>query len=374
MGITKWMNMPYILILVALINANHILANRLYSEGGSYFTQNNVQQPHQSVPQQSTTDAQSQEYFDTEYQDPNLYRTESSPAIEQERQRQRLASIVEQLRANSGQTPPMDIPNDDEPVLNPEEPHQRNRNAEELAELERLGTALRQMSEEDGNDFSLGDPEQPDVIAENGNGKKMEAVKKGQSEFVEFVEPGNNNRLKNIEWMEKRVPNDETYGRQHNGQGPFRLFATSGNLLFVAYLTICCVGVVAGTIGGVYYYNHVRTARVDDPFNEFTRYSPSGPGKDKFKKNCQQAFGQATGDDTLAYKAQLHHYQQQKQKILGTTGPVVSDTMSDNEEDTDELEHNFSVFECPGLAPTGDVEIQNPNFVGGDEKKLEKPE
>jgi hypothetical protein len=43
------------------------------SEGGSYFTQNNVQQPpHQSVPQQSTTDAQSQEYFDTEYQDPNL--------------------------------------------------------------------------------------------------------------------------------------------------------------------------------------------------------------------------------------------------------------------------------------------------------------
>ena len=50
----------------------------------------------------------------------------------------------------------------------------------------------------------------------------------------------------------------------------------------------------------------------------------------------------------LAYKAQLQHYQQQKQKILGTTGPVVSDTVSDNEDDTDELEHNFSVFECPG--------------------------
>lgn len=40
-------------------------------------------------------------------------------------------------------------------VLNPEEPHQRNRNAEELAELERLGTALRQMSEEDGNDVNI---------------------------------------------------------------------------------------------------------------------------------------------------------------------------------------------------------------------------
>jgi hypothetical protein len=43
----------------------------------------------------------------------------------------------------------------------------------------------------------------------------------------------------------------------------------------------------------------VRATRVEDPFNEFTRYSPTGPGKDKLKKNCQQAFGQATGDDTL---------------------------------------------------------------------------
>jgi hypothetical protein len=47
---------------------------------------------------------------------------------------------------------------------------------------------------------------------------------------------------------------------------------------------------------------------VDDPFNEFTRYSPSGPGKDKFKKNCQQAFGQATGDDTLGPFVYLNKY------------------------------------------------------------------
>jgi hypothetical protein len=82
------------------------------------------------------------------------YRTESSPAIEQERQRQRLASIVEQLRANSVQPPNQEetTPNhddnaDDVPMLNPNEPHIRNRNAEEMAELERLGTALRQISQ-----------------------------------------------------------------------------------------------------------------------------------------------------------------------------------------------------------------------------------
>lgn len=72
----------------------------------------------------------------------------------------------------------------------------------------------------------------------------------------------------------------------------------------------------------------------------------------------------------MAYKAQLHHYQQNKQKIIGadeglSNGVAINnnndlDDISDNEAD---LEHNFSVYECPGLAPTGDIEVQNPNFV-----------
>jgi hypothetical protein len=55
--------------------------------------------------------------------------------------------------------------------------------------------------------FELGDPERADVTAnvDSANQQKMEAVKKGQSEFVEFVEPsGHNNRIKNVEWLEKR--------------------------------------------------------------------------------------------------------------------------------------------------------------------------
>lgn len=32
-------------------------------------------------------------------------------------------------------------------------------------------------------------------------------------------------------------------------------------------------------------------------------------------------------------------------------------------EDADEEENNFSVYECPGLAPTGDIEVHNPNFA-----------
>lgn len=116
----------------------------------------------------------------------------------------------------------------------------------------------------------------------------------------------------------------------------------------------------------------MRTAR-EDPFDDFTRYSPAGPGRDKLKRGCggnqNGTFVGELGDDTLAYKAQLHHYQQNKQKIIGSDDGRIGngtihnddgDEISDNEAD---LEHNFSVYECPGLAPTGDIEVQNPNFI-----------
>uniref|UniRef100_A0A915MME6 Transmembrane protein n=1 Tax=Meloidogyne javanica TaxID=6303 RepID=A0A915MME6_MELJA len=355
--------------------------NRLYSEGGSYSTK-------QENDKSSTAGIAEELEMEQEYEQPNLY-TES---FQEERQRQRLANIVDQLRQQNiynqqFNAAPLFEENEDKPFLNPEEPRLRNRNAEELEELRRLASG----------EFILGQKEHK-LIWLNKLGRALDyfeknilavkklneflkpkkpskmstPVKKGQNEFVEFAEPINNQnlnskRIKDIEWMEKRLPSDSSYfdNQRRGGGGPFHFFNASGNILFIAYLTICCVGVVAGVVGGVYYYNHVRSSNVDDPFNEFTRYSPSGPGKDKFnKRGGGGAFGQTVGDDTLAYKAQLQQYQQQKQKILGAGQTISNDQMSDNEEENDELEHNFSVFECPGLAPTGDVEIQNPNFVG----------
>ncbi|CAK5081683.1 unnamed protein product [Meloidogyne enterolobii] len=511
--------------------------NRLYSEGGSYSTK-------QENDKSSTAGIAEELEMEQEYEQPNLY-TES---FQEERQRQRLANIVDQLRQQNVynqqyNAAPLFEENEDKPFLNPEEPRLRNRNAEELEELRRLGMELKQISEEKIGEEMGGDSEgtsteeeeeeltsqeyylnqekeyikyllnkgelikdllskisekdkrfeilwetfveegsnlkdlilsknfekeikkqknnsfeeikvykklieigeksleiigKKEKLKENKNyfllnrlnesekiltkllkdkasgefilgqkehkliwlnklgraldyfeknilafkklnetkkpSKMATPVKKGQNEFVEFAEPISNQnlnskRIKDIEWMEKRLPSDSSYfdNQRRGGGGPFHFFNASGNILFIAYLTICCVGVVAGVVGGVYYYNHVRSSNVDDPFNEFTRYSPSGPGKDKFSKRGgggAQAFGQTVGDDTLAYKAQLQQYQQQKQKILGAGQTISNDQMSDNEEENDELEHNFSVFECPGLAPTGDVEIQNPNFVG----------
>lgn len=66
----------------------------------------------------------------------------------------------------------------------------------------------------------------------------------------------------------------------------------------------------------------------------------------------------------MAYKAQLHHYQQTKQKIIGAEEGIsgIPNGGVDEKSDDELEEHNYSVYECPGLAPTGDIEVSNPNF------------
>ncbi|CAD5227452.1 unnamed protein product [Bursaphelenchus okinawaensis] len=186
----------------------------------------------------------------------------------------------------------------------------------------------------------------------------LTAQKKGQYEFVEFVEP-HAKILKNQQVLDKRAPAMEL---QRPG-GLFGIFGNSSNVVFIAVVTMCCVASVVGVVGGAYYFNTVRKQR-EEAFDDFTRYSPAGPGRDMLRKGKGFAGSPVaeSGDESLAYKAQLHHYQQTKQKIIGDEG--LNDDHSDKSDDENEdlEEHNFSVYECPGLAPTGDIEVQNPNF------------
>ncbi|XP_048860064.1 neural proliferation differentiation and control protein 1-like isoform X2 [Brienomyrus brachyistius] len=71
-----------------------------------------------------------------------------------------------------------------------------------------------------------------------------------------------------------------------------------------------------------------------------------------------------TGDKKLAHSAQMYHYQQQKQQMLslerhrGEHKVPDSGTTSDEENE----DGDFTVYECPGLAPTGEMEVRNPLF------------
>ncbi|XP_009469786.1 PREDICTED: neural proliferation differentiation and control protein 1 [Nipponia nippon] len=69
------------------------------------------------------------------------------------------------------------------------------------------------------------------------------------------------------------------------------------------------------------------------------------------------------GDKTLAQSVQMYHYQHQKQQMLSMEKhkeePKLPDSASSDEENED---GDFTVYECPGLAPTGEMEVRNPLF------------
>ncbi|XP_077592972.1 neural proliferation differentiation and control protein 1a [Stigmatopora nigra] len=69
------------------------------------------------------------------------------------------------------------------------------------------------------------------------------------------------------------------------------------------------------------------------------------------------------GDKTLAQSAQMYHYQHQKQQMLSIGNHKPEQKVIDAEITSDEEEAgDFTVYECPGLAPTGEMEVKNPLF------------
>ncbi|XP_024150334.1 neural proliferation differentiation and control protein 1 [Oryzias melastigma] len=77
-----------------------------------------------------------------------------------------------------------------------------------------------------------------------------------------------------------------------------------------------------------------------------------------------QNFCSFPGDKKLAHNAQMYHYQHQKQQMLSLEKhrdePKVPDSGASTDEENED--GDFTVYECPGLAPTGEMEVKNPLF------------
>jgi hypothetical protein len=60
----------------------------------------------------------------------------------------------------------------------------------------------------------------------------------------------------------------------------------------------------------------------------------------------------------------MYHYQHQKQQMIAlekaTTERMGSASDLDSEDENDE--GDYTVYECPGLASTGEMEVKNPLF------------
>lgn len=76
-----------------------------------------------------------------------------------------------------------------------------------------------------------------------------------------------------------------------------------------------------------------------------------------------QNFNNLPGDRRLVQSAQMFHYQHQRAQMLSLErhrdSPRVPDSGASSDDDN---EDDFTVYECPGLAPTGEMEVKNPLF------------
>ncbi|XP_022165666.1 uncharacterized protein LOC111030463 isoform X1 [Myzus persicae] len=91
---------------------------------------------------------------------------------------------------------------------------------------------------------------------------------------------------------------------------------------------------------------------------EYPAYGITGPNKEM----------SPTGDRRFAQSAQMYHYQHQKQQIIAmeTNSSVKENrcgSVSDPDSDDDNEEGDYTVYECPGLAPAGEMEVKNPLFL-----------
>nr|XP_034177965.1 uncharacterized protein LOC117603185 isoform X1 [Osmia lignaria] len=89
---------------------------------------------------------------------------------------------------------------------------------------------------------------------------------------------------------------------------------------------------------------------------EYPAYGVTGPNKEI----------SPSGDQRLAQSAQMYHFQHQKQQIIAMENRVSATrdpgSISEAESEEENEEGDYTVYECPGLASTGEMEVKNPLF------------
>lgn len=131
---------------------------------------------------------------------------------------------------------------------------------------------------------------------------------------------------------------------------------TKRDFVFLTVVSACSVAGLVGLImAGVCWYKlHKRVKAATDV--DYPAYGVTGPTKERLP---------SPGDRKLAQSAQMYHYQHQKQQMIAmekANSEMKQDASEDESEEENE-EGDYTVYECPGLAPTGEMEVRNPLFT-----------
>ncbi|XP_037956799.1 protein cab-1-like isoform X2 [Teleopsis dalmanni] len=183
------------------------------------------------------------------------------------------------------------------------------------------------------------------AIPQNFTHTKNVLLSKIQKDGKSISSLNTNNEIANQE-------QDQMVLRQHLG-----VDADMGSMYLVALIAGVSAALTVGIVALGITWMHNKTKAAADV--EYPAYGVTGPNKD---------ISPSSGDRKLAQSAQMYHYQHQKQQIIamenrqadaGNCG--LSDVESDDDNDE---EGDYTVYECPGLAPTGgEMEVKNPLFL-----------
>ncbi|XP_030292409.1 neural proliferation differentiation and control protein 1a [Sparus aurata] len=139
--------------------------------------------------------------------------------------------------------------------------------------------------------------------------------------------------------------------------GPIAVPTPRNDNLIVILISLCVVvGTVSVILATVCYVKLQKESRLAQKV-DYPAFGGAGVP-------AASASGPSMGDKTLAQSAQMYHYQHQKQQMLSIGNHKPEQKAHDNEVTSDEEEvgGDFTVYECPGLAPTGEMEVKNPLF------------
>lgn len=90
---------------------------------------------------------------------------------------------------------------------------------------------------------------------------------------------------------------------------------------------------------------------------DYPAYGVTGPNKDLLYPSSEKKFAQSVD---------MYNHQQQKQKKLSLenkSNGETNDGFSDLDGEFDMDDGDYTVYECPGFAPTGEMEVKNPLFA-----------
>jgi len=141
--------------------------------------------------------------------------------------------------------------------------------------------------------------------------------------------------------------------------------------LFIIIVGTCCVVGVMGLVAAAMFWYKIQKRAEAAVDVEYPSYGVTGPNSTGTKISPSSTMS----DRKLAQSAQMFHYQQQRQQMMAQEKAHLDAKPVNSDDSDDEAPGggDYTVYECPGLAPTGEMEVRNPLFAEPDSSLLSSP-